>query len=100
MSNLITTTPSNEAVTALRAEIVGDYRPFVEIAAALKCTVRTVYNLVARHPDIAVRKINNVAHAKPADFRRALLGEPGPQTPRRGRPRMATKFEPERAAHP
>ena len=88
MSHTMTTTTPDEAVKALRAEIVGEYRPFGEIAAALDCTVRTVYNLVARHR-IPVRKINNIPHAKPADFRRALLREPDPQTPRRGRPRKA-----------
>jgi hypothetical protein len=92
MSDMMTTmTPNNEVVKALRAEIIGDYRPFGEIAAALECCVRTVHNLVARH-NIAVRKINNVPHAKPADFRRALLGEPGPSDPPpRGRPRKAAR---------
>jgi hypothetical protein len=88
MSDLMSTiTLPDEALKALRVEIVGDYRPFYEIATAIGCTVRTIYNLVARH-DIRVVKINNVPHAKPADFRRALIGDP--TSPRRGRPRKVT----------
>jgi hypothetical protein len=85
MSELMAgTTSEDEALRALRDEIVGDYRPFTEIAAALGCCVRTVSNVAARHK-IRVVKINNEPHAKPSEFRRALLGEP-PSARGRGRP--------------
>ena len=68
---------------ALRALLIGDQRPYQEIAAALRCTVRSVYNLAKRH-GIPYMKILNVRHSRPEDFRQALMGRQSPR--RRGRP--------------
>jgi hypothetical protein len=87
---MTTTEMPDESLKALRAEIIGDYRPFGELARAMDCAVRSVYNFVARL-GVKVIKINNVPHAQPTDFRRALLKEHDPPAPRRGRPRRSAQ---------
>ncbi len=72
---------------AIRASIVGDWRPIKQIAKALGCCDRTVYNLVVRHK-IPYLRVLNVRHARPADIHAALLREQVHAPARgRGRPR-------------
>jgi hypothetical protein len=82
--------PLSEASKALSiADIVDDRRSFAEIATAVGCTERSVYNLVARHQIPFIRLLSK-RYARPADIREALLRDETNRSPRaRGRPKAA-----------
>jgi hypothetical protein len=91
MSDLMTTTaPPADAspesdTAALRAELIGDRVSVKQLSVAFDVTERTINNLIDAH-HIPYDKIFNARYVKPANFRRALVGDP-PDVPRRGRPR-------------
>ena len=71
------------------SELIGNRRPLQQIAAALKCTERSVYNLVDRYRIPYVRVLNK-RYLDPKDVRDALLRDQGnAPVRRRGRPRRA-----------
>ncbi len=70
-----------------RADLVGNLWTFGEIAAALGCTERSVYNLVDRMRVPFVRVLDK-RMVSPADFRAALAKHQANAAPRGpGRPR-------------
>ncbi len=75
-----------EAAAALRAELIDGLASYQQIADALDCTVRSVYNLAKRH-GIPYVKVLNVRHSRPEHFRQAFIGDRSPR--RRGRPAKA-----------
>lgn len=69
-----------------RAELVGQRWTLSQIAAALSCTERAVYDLVARLQLPYVRVLGKRFY-DPADIRVALERQAKNHPPRRGRPR-------------
>ena len=71
-----------------RAEIVGGRWTLPMIAAALNCTERAVYDLVARLQLPYIRVLGKRFY-DPADIRRALERDAQNRAPGRGRPRKS-----------
>jgi hypothetical protein len=85
--SLETSVASADDGMVLLTEIVGNRRTIQQIAAALRCTERSVYNLIDRHK-IPFIKILDQRYVEPKDIRTAVLKEQQNVPARgRGRPR-------------
>ena len=80
--------PTDPAVAALRANLIGDRVTIEQAAAALNVTERSVYNAITRH-SIPFVRVFGVRYLKPDAIRAALLGEITKEPRPRGRPRKA-----------
>jgi excisionase family DNA binding protein len=95
-SNLMNTTalpPSGSfeahSPAADLVDLIGPRLTFKQIAAALGCTERAIYNLVDEHK-IPFIRVLSVRYVDPADFRSALTRAQNNAPARgRGRPRKA-----------
>ncbi len=71
------------------ADLVGDLWTYQQLAAALGCSERSIYNLIDQLHIPYVRVLGKRL-VKPADFRTALAKQQANTAPRgRGRPRKA-----------
>jgi len=78
--------PTDPAVIALRASLIGDRVTIPQAAAALDVTTRCIYGAITRH-HIPYVRIFGVRYISPAALRAALSPESADAPRRRGRPR-------------
>ena len=85
-----TTLPPDDAeLAAIREKIIGNRKPFPQLARALNVTERSIYNLVARY-HIPTVKFLGKQYADPAAIGVAAMRDHANAPPRRpGRPRAA-----------